>query len=163
MARTLDVLAHLLARYPNEYDLSNARVTKMVYLSDWRHCLQERRQITDIQWFYDNYGPFVWDVKNTAEQHPDLFSVEERTNMYGTRKTCILPTGAEYEPQLLPSEREAIDHVISVTKDLPWGEFMKLVYSTYPILTSEQYSLLDLPRLAEEYQNSELYRQASGA
>jgi len=36
--------------------------------------------------------------------------------------------------------------------DLEWQDLLRLVYSTYPILSSERYSELDLVALAKEYE-----------
>lgn len=48
MAELRDVIAYILQRYPEDMagELSNARVTKMVYLSDWRNCLRGKGQIS---------------------------------------------------------------------------------------------------------------------
>lgn len=161
MAELKDVLAYLLQRYPRPGDLSNARVTKMVYLADWRHTLEEGRQITNIVWMFDHYGPFVWDVMRTVYEHKDLFKAEETATLYGNRKVLISCTNPDYEPRLTESEATAIDHVIHATKGLDWQEFIGLVYSTYPVVSSERYSRLDLKRAAEEYKRSDVYRRVS--
>jgi len=64
MAAITDILAYILNRYPHAQEMSNARITKMVYLADWKHAIDSHRQISSINWVFNNYGPFVWDVKN---------------------------------------------------------------------------------------------------
>jgi len=66
MSKLSTVLRFLCEKYPLKNELSNARLTKMVYLADWRSALMYGNQITDIEWYFDNFGPYVHDVVNTA-------------------------------------------------------------------------------------------------
>ena len=70
MANLKDIIAYILQNYPSnmKHELLNARVTKMVYLADWRNCVRSKGQVSDIKWYFDNFGPFVWDVKKAAEE-----------------------------------------------------------------------------------------------
>ena len=151
MAHIKDVLAYLLKQYPHDNETSNARVTKMIYLSDWVHCIREGRQITEIQWHFDNYGPYVHDVKRVAEQFHKTFEVRQSQTMYGDTKSLILLTRNSFAPALELSEMAAVDHVILHTKGMYWNEFIKTIYGTYPIASSERYSSLDLVAKAKEY------------
>lgn len=151
MAKLHNIIAYLLKHYPHKTELSNARVTKMVYLADWHHAIRQRSQMSPIQWVFDNYGPFVWDVANTAKDNPNLFDVDETRNIYGGRKCLLSLKDPSIEPSLTPTERESLDHVINATKQLTWDGFVKLVYSTFPIVTSQRYNSLDLVDKAKEY------------
>jgi len=153
MAELKDVIAYLLKNYPEHMrgELSNARVTKMIYLADWHSCLRGKGQITGINWYFDNYGPFVWDIAKTAEENADIFEMVETTNAYGGRKKLLRLRDKGYEPDLTKSEKKSVDHIIEVASKLFWKDFIKLVYSTHPIASSERYEFLDLSELAEEY------------
>lgn len=153
MAELRDVIAYILQRYPEDMagELSNARVTKMVYLSDWRNCLRGKGQISEISWYFDNYGPFVWDVKNTVDQNPDIFASRNLPNKFGSPKVLFKLKNKGYIPDLTDSEKKSKDHVISVSSKKYWNEFIKLVYSTHSIASSERYSSLDLKKKALEY------------
>lgn len=150
MARLIDVMAYILENYPDRSDLSNARVTKLIYLSDWRHAMIHKSQITNIKWYFDNFGPFVWDIKETAENNPAIFITRESSNACGNPKLLIDIKG-DYLPILSKIEKESIDHVIDNTKDLIWSQFIRLVYSTHPIVSSNRYKYLNLVEKAEEY------------
>ncbi len=50
MTELKDVMAYIIANYPFKGELSNARLTKMVYLTDWKNALLSGRQVTDISW-----------------------------------------------------------------------------------------------------------------
>ena len=54
MAKLVDVIAYIIKRYPSSLadELSNARLTKLVYLSDWKNCLTNDRPISSINWYF---------------------------------------------------------------------------------------------------------------
>ena len=151
MTELRDVIAYFIKKYPFKSELSNARVTKMVYLADWRHLLSFGTQITGIKWYFDNYGPFVWDIKSTAEKNPDLFAIENTSTPYGTPKIIFDIKNLAYIPALDSNVKDSLDHVIQETKNLSYSQFIRLVYSTYPIITSDRYTYIDLPKKAKEY------------
>lgn len=68
-----DVVAYVCRNYPYKDELSNARVTKkVVYLAGWRSAITRGRQLTDLEWEFSHYGPYVSDVIRVAEADPDL-------------------------------------------------------------------------------------------
>lgn len=150
MADLADVVAYLCAKYPNKGELSKARVTKMVYLADWKAALDEGEQITDIQWKFHHYGPWTDDVVDKARSAPEL-EVEVTENLYGDFKELIQATPDASWDSLDEEDMEILDHVIDETAPLYWNAFIKLIYSTYPILASDRYSDLDLEDLAKRY------------
>ena len=151
MAELKDIIAYILKKYPTRSDMSNARLTKLVYLSDWKHSIKLYSQISNIKWYFNNFGPFVWDVKDIARDNPHLFELETTTNMYGDLKTIFILRKIEYIPNLSDDEMESIDHVINETKNLSWDQFIRLVYSTYPIASTERYTYINLIEKAKEY------------
>lgn len=151
MDKLKEIIAYILKQYPLNNELSNARVTKLIYLADWHQAIQHGRQISSIHWYFDNYGPYVLDVQNKVSECSDLFSQKNTVNMFGSPKTVFILQKPEYEPTLEDQEKASINHVITQTSKLNWGDFINLVYSTYPIISSERYSHLDLVEKAEEY------------
>ena len=150
MSNLRDVVAYICKNYPNENDLSNARVTKMVYLADWKSAIERREQLTDISWRFDHYGPFVYDVRDVAESDP-AFRIVPTQNPFGSHKELLRVSEDVDYPSLSEDEMQVLDHVLETSAELNWDQFIKLVYSTYPIFTKERYSKLDLVQLAEEY------------
>jgi hypothetical protein len=151
MAKLKDIMVYIIEKYPFKSDLSNAKLTKMIYLADWKHAITYGGQISGINWYFDNYGPFVWDIKDEAENDSEFFLVKEVLNAYGSPKVVISLKDITYLPKLTKGEEDSIDHVIETTKKLNWDQFIRLVYSTYPIISSEKYTYLDLSKKAEEY------------
>ncbi len=60
---------------------------------------------------------------------------------------------ANLDIEIIPhkEEKASLDYIIEVTKKLYWGDFIKLVYATHPIASSERYSYLNLIEKADEY------------
>ncbi|MGI8548763.1 MAG: Panacea domain-containing protein [Gemmatimonadaceae bacterium] len=163
MAALKDVLAYLLLHYPHKSEMSNARVTKMVYLADWKHVLDYGTQMTEIPWYFDNYGPYVPDIMQTALEHSDLFDVDHTVNPFGHSKTLLSCSDAKYEPALASSERKVLDSVIQIANPLSWDQFIGLVYSTFPVVRNERYSHLDLVASAREYKLTDVWYVANAA
>ena len=159
MANLKDIVYYLVDNYPYKRVLFNARITKMVYLADWYSANVYNKQISDVSWIFNNYGPYVDDILKMAMDNPDIFSVKEVENNYGASKRLISTT-ATYEPDLTNDEKQSLDFVINITKQKTWGQFITFVYSTYPIVVSERYSSLDLIALAKEYQAMKIKEQA---
>lgn len=149
-----DVMIYLIKHYPDDMkeELSNAKLTKMVYLSDWHQAINYGRQITNIEWYFDNYGPFVHDIKDTAIKHPDIFSIEDSRNMFGEPKKVYCLKDKTFQADVGDEAKESLNHIIKVTQKFDCAGFIKLVYATHPVLSSERYSFLDLVKKAEEYQ-----------
>lgn len=150
MSNLKDVMVYILKNYPFKNELSNARLTKIIYLADWKHSLRHNQQITDIIWRYDNFGPFVWDILNTAQDNPKIFKTDEIKNFHGSKKILITLSDKNTPNEILETEKETLDFVINSTKTMNWDKFIQLVYSTYPILVSEKQSVLDLIALARQ-------------
>lgn len=106
--------------------LDKKLLIQLVYLSDWKNTLTFGKQITEADWQFESCGPDcnIKDIK--------LSSVEN----------------------LSKDEISSINHVLKVTSKLNSYEIIKLVYSTYPILSTERYSKLDLVEKSKEYQNN---------
>lgn len=149
MAEIRDVLAYLCKNYPYPEELSKARTTKMVYLADWRSSIDYGRQITNITWEFNHYGPYVETVIKTA-QHDHAFLVTPTINAYGSPKE-VVSLAEDFDPSLSSEEQNVLNHVIAATSPKNWSDFIRLVYSTYPIVTQPRYSKLDLINLAQRY------------
>jgi hypothetical protein len=153
MAKLKDVVVYILEKYPHKHELSNARVTKLIYLADWYSAIKYKRQISSIDWYFDNYGPFVWDIYNLVTKDQEQFQIEHTTNSYGNEKKLI-SLKKSFHCNLSLEDRESIDKIIEATQALNWQEFINLVYSTHPILTTPKYNQLNLIEKASELENS---------
>lgn len=142
-----DILVYFCTKYPLPQELSKARLTKMVYLADWESCLRFGKQLTDIQWYFHNFGPYVDDVLIAAEQSSELHVVRTE-NIYGDAKQIIKARPRANAPELSRDVENILDDVMSKTKGLYWSDFIRYVYATKPIAQSTRYTLLNLERFA---------------
>lgn len=149
MTELKSVVRYLCKHYPHKSELSKARLTKMVYLADWRCALKTGDQLTDVHWKYNHYGPYVPDVVDQTRNDPE-FSIQTTVTPFGNTKELVSYRGDD-DGSLSPEEAVFLDFVIDKTKSLTWDGFIKLVYSTYPIVVSDKQDDLNLPALAERY------------
>ena len=147
-----NVVRYLVRHYPESSELNKTKLTKLVYLIDWKYAQKYRDQVTNIKWKFDHYGPYVSDVIEAVIADKDL-SINETYSVFGTAKYII---NSNIDKDLLDygsltsQQISIIDEVILETKSLYWNDFIDHVYSTYPIVHSERYSDLNLVSLAEE-------------
>lgn len=152
MASISDMIGYICENYPHKSDLSKARLTKMVYLADWKSSIETGSQISHIKWKFNHYGPYVDDVVNAARNDPS-FKVDLETNLYGDQKETISLSKSREWSSLTPSDKRWLNHVMEETKKLYWKDFIQLVYSTFPVMVSERQNALDLPKLAARYKS----------
>lgn len=145
------MMAYIIENYPTPSDLSNSRLTKLVFLSDWKQCLKTGKYHSGISWYFDHYGPYVDDIINLAKGDPH-FSVSSTKNDFGGSKNIIsLSEPNRIRIMISESLKESIDFVVTLTKDKKYDEFINFVYSTYPIVTAKKYSPINLKIKADEY------------
>lgn len=151
MSSIKKIAAYLCKNYPHSHELSKTRLTKLVYLADWFSALESGKQITDIRWKFDNFGPYVDEVIKTVEAHPVTFRVETTKNMYGNEKTLISLRSNATEDDVSVSEYEEkiLNKVIEETKTMYWKPFLEFVYATPPIVRADRYDMLDLVKTAK--------------
>ena len=148
---TIDTVRYFLKNYPHKNELSKGRLNKLIYLSDWKSSIDNEQQITPINWLFNHYGPYVDDIE-TIIGFDDRIDIKIEKNYYGNDKHLVqLLNDSDFiEPN--KNEKEVLDFVISVTKNLNWNEFINAVYSTYPIKISDRGTYLNLVELAKEYE-----------
>ncbi|MBV1952280.1 MAG: SocA family protein [Cycloclasticus sp.] len=145
------IIKYLLIKYPHKDELSASRLTKMIYLMDWKSAIDNGTQITNAQWHFNHYGPYVDDFVKIAKEDKDI-SVENTSNFYGGKKQLFkLSSDFSGEVKITPEQKEIANFVIDATKQKTYEDFIKLVYSTYPVLSSNKYSDLDLVNMASQY------------
>ena len=151
MVKLIDIILYILKNYPHKNELSNARLTKMIYLIDWRSAFDNGKQITNIKWYFDNYGPFVHDVEEEIVNHPELIHIVETKNIFGKRKKLYRLVDDNVKLSIPTDIENIINTTISVRKGFYWLQFINFIYSTYPIVTSERYTYLNLIEKAKAY------------
>lgn len=154
MTNLTDIAVYLHMNYPYPSELSKARMVKMLYLIDWKASIDLERQITNTDWVFNHYGPYVPEIIDLFKRD-DRFEISSTTNSYGESKELIELVKKPDAINIPAEEKSIVDFVINICKPLRWDEFIKLVYSTYPILVSSKFSRLNLVELAKEYKSEE--------
>lgn len=134
--------------------LSKARLVKLIYLIDWKCALINGHQMTEIEWLLNHYGPYVEEIITMVDKYPH-FKKSVYINLYGERCEKIELVDQEdvtkIELHLSKDQCELIDSVLSITADMGYTNFLRLIYSTYPVVKSNKMEKLDLVNLAKEY------------
>lgn len=154
MNKLENIIAYFCRHYPHQHELSKARLTKLVYLADWFSSLLNGEQLTEIEWVFNHYGPYVDDVENVARKNSDNFTLTQTYTGYGDVK-YLISFNDNVAIELDESEERILDFVITRTQDMYFNQFIDYVYSTYPIQAKERYSRLNLQELAREYLETE--------
>lgn len=151
-----DILRYILIQYPYPIDLNKTRLTKLVYLIDWEMAQRQKEVISGINWYFDNYGPYVQDVMKEAVSDEHI-KVNEGLSIYGGPKYTfqIKDLNLQDVKNLNRQEREIIDDVIKSTQDLSFNNFINYIYNTLPVLKTPQYEFLDLVKIASESVNNQ--------
>lgn len=144
-------IKYLLKNYPYKSELSASRLTKMLYLADWKSAIDESKQLTDAEWHFNHYGPYVDDFIKVAKDDSDIKVYSTRTVFGGHKQQVELRNDFNRDIELEKNEKKVLDFVIDSTKSKNYEDFIKLVYSTYPVVSSSKYNDLDLVKMAKEY------------
>lgn len=148
-----DMVAYICAKYPRKSELSNARLTKLVYLADWRSVQDNGTQISEIGWFFDQFGPWVPDVIDAARAD-SRFEVILGANAYGSpRRTVQLQRDAVDSVDALVDgrTREILDLVMAETSGMYFNRFIDYVYQTLPVRETPKGSPLPLASIARDH------------
>lgn len=142
MSNLRNIISYILSHHQGQDDILIQRLIDLVYLSDWLSAIENEKQLTNISWFYDNYGPSNSALRNKIME---CFTVVDEN---GSRKVKIPQV---YESMISCPEKIIIDKIIRLTKNKSYDDFRRYVISTYPLVASNQYSDLNLVELAKQY------------
>lgn len=125
--------------------LTEQQLISYIYLCDWRHCLTNNRQITEIKWAR-NLGsrPVIGNAT------PDLWA-SLLAFYWDNNRRCIILAENDVELDLERSELDAIAHCFGACDGMSHVELTQLVCSTHPMLTSNNFEDLDLIELSKDY------------
>jgi len=150
------IIKYILTYYPHKDELSASRLTKILYLVDWKNSIENGEQLTNSIWYYNHYGPYVEDFMKIAEEDSDI-EIKNESNVFGGKKRLLkMKNSCKVKITLKQEEKQLVDFVINATKEKSYADFINLVYSTYPVLISDKYTQIDLVTLACEYKKLKL-------
>ena len=143
ISKTAQVAYELLSRF--ELPMTEKRLLSLIYLCDWRHCLTNNRQITEIQWARQ-FGA----VPVIGNKLPDLWSAV--IGFEFIEDQCFVKLlETDIETKLEQSELDAINHCFKTCQKMDILEFTRLVCSTYPLFASNNFEDMNLVDLGRSY------------
>ena len=144
MNKLKNTILYIIKHYPYEDNLTQTRLIALLYLIDWKNMLQYKKQLTNISWYFDHYGPYSSDIMTEVNNHNDLY-VELTKSNFGTEKYLIKSKKDNLKiTDLTKEDTEIIDKIINDTKLLTWNELMTYVYNTKPIKNTKKYTNITL-------------------
>lgn len=147
----INIINFILSEQTNRSGISISKLTKIIYLIDWRSSITIGRQITDLQWHANIHGPYTKTILEESQKEKNII-ITTTINELGNKKT-FLTLEHSRKPELNRDIIDTINFVLDATKNKINRDLEKLVDSTYPIVSSEKYSELDLTQKAMEYKN----------
>jgi hypothetical protein len=133
--KLFDAVRYVREHYCQNDPIGNARLTKILYLADWKSILVREFQITEAVWRFENCGPNAGEVVDTIEEYD-----EKTATMRETDNT-----------HLESEDMKILDFAMDKARGRDWDSLNQLVISTYPILRSDRYKPLDLLKFKHEY------------
>ena len=152
MASVHSVLSYLSSIHRNDIELDRHRALLLLYLVDWRSAITRQEPVTDVTWKVEDIGPQPDSayVLSGVMSSADWNAITNRSR----RETDRPPT------DIATAEREVIDFVAKTAGNKSDEELMRLVYSTFPVMTQPKHAPLNLVALAERYNRE--YRYSFG-
>jgi hypothetical protein len=124
------IMAYICQNYPFKDELSDARLTKMIYLTDWFSSVLVGHQATDIEWVFNHYGPYVKDISELANSSKN-FIVKKKLNPYGNNKAVIAYVGEDIDIDI--TSKKIINKVIDKTKSMYFNDFIDMCILLYQL------------------------------
>lgn len=144
-----DIILALLNGHPK--GIRDEELMWIVYLADWRSTIKSRNRLLQCVWTFGHYGPETEEFEAALEQYSWMFKTSRRRETNGIEFRWIQPEHPEYRVLLEEHEHAAVEHVLSTTSSLDRADLVRLVYSTFPMLSSERFTTLNLEDLADKY------------
>lgn len=127
----LDIIRYIDVYKNTEINLDISVLSKILYLIDWKTCIEHGTQLTQLEWTNGNFGI-------TCDHNLSL-AYDLATRI----KKSIL--------DLNTSDTNIINFILEKTYRMKYTDFAHLVQCTYPMIFSEKYEVLDLVKYANEY------------
>lgn len=147
------LLVYICAKYPYKKELSVRRLIHTIYLCDWLSVLIHDKQVSDVKWYFDHYGPDSKDITQIITHNAKIFKeINSGTtridNIINLQKSIIGKCLFLFE--LDNDSKKIINKIINKTKHIYSNELMNLVYNTEPVSYGIRYQNMDLIKSKKE-------------
>jgi len=117
-------------------DLEADRAMLTLYLIDWKAAIELRRPISNLEWRIENIP------QPTPEQRQVVLSAFEH------KPDCPRVTSVR---DIGDDERRIIADIVSRVRTRSDTELLRLVYSTFPVLSQPRHAPVNLVAMADKY------------
>lgn len=147
-----DVVAYFILHYPHKHELSTQRLIYLVYLADWKCCLEYNRTLTNrIVWSRAKYYPiYTDDIKFFGKR--SIFKTDSTECVFHP-KDIVQLNRENYKPKIDADIQGILDFIIEMTKDKYYYDVVSLVYRTFPISSDDTMGEIPLLDLAKKYKS----------
>jgi len=138
---------YIKGHYPQPDQLTEDRLFAVLYLIDWKSAIERKQPLTDLLWQIERVPEPTSDQKKvviSAIQQPGYeLQVDASTGHSRVIGQTI--------DNLSTEDTQVIDFVIQSASQKSWPDLLRLVYSTFPVMTQPKHAPLDLVALADKY------------
>jgi Protein of unknown function (DUF4065) len=148
-----DVLLYLYQKHPNPLGLGISRAMKLLFLADWKSCVEVGSPVTEAVWINRGQLPFSSQVVKAITDNPN-FEIEYK----GPREESIenldfiivlKPLTSSYK--IPENHQKTLLSVIKETALMNWRDLNEQVRATFPFLAFDTPERLNLVELAKQY------------
>lgn len=148
--KLLEFIKYLLQNYPHKSYLSITKLTHILYLADWKSAIQYSKQLTGMKWSMGHNGLYTNDLSKIIDSDSHI-KITNRHTINDRSSMVIELIGFISNFDIHNEEKDILDFVIRSTKDKSPLELMRLVYSTYPLISNSKNTDINLVEMASAY------------
>jgi hypothetical protein len=130
----------------SHFPLSLNTLRYLTYLAHWKYALVHGQPLTDATWVFTRRGPESGKFLDTVFTAPELTIID-----YQTHDGAVGVSFSGEVPTIGEPEKAVLDFVLTKEAKIGESDLQRLVYSTYPMLTTPRFKELDLINKVEDY------------
>lgn len=127
------VIQYIINNFPSNHKLDGRLIAQLVYLSDWKMCIEEKERLIDVQWQLEKTSFYNEKVNHLIQK--ELARKTKRIN----------------NNKLSDNYKQFIDFSLDFANRKIRHDITLVVVSTYPALTTELYTDFDIIEKAIKY------------
>lgn len=143
-----DVIYYFCSKFPDHYDIGRERIHLSLYLVGWKLSNLKEKNVADLNWIYSPDGPISEEIDN-AIAVDDRFIVHAVKENQTLKNRITLSTRIDIT--LEKTYQSVIESIYELTGTQPYSELTNLVFSTYPMLSSNIGDRIDMRALSKRY------------
>ena len=151
MESIVKYIVHLINRNIDSERISIKKINWLIFLLDWKSCVELEASLTSLNWYYMIDGPYFEEFKAVLDETPflrDYFILSNESTIEKENK--IDETNYQYSHK----EIELLNFIDHKILKLDEKSLVRLIHSVYPIIHSQKYQRIDLEGSIEGYKNS---------